>query len=263
MAEDNYKHLHEAACIIFVHGALTDGNMWSPHVSLLNNEYEVLTPTLSHFGEPRDGDFGLNTHAEDLSLLIKEIPQEKKIHLVGWSYGADVVLNSLTKFKPQVLSAFLYEPGYPGCVSGEDMKKWNEDAADMFGPIFQLVNQEKLNDAVRTLMDKSANRDGYFLSQPKLYQEQQLSKAYTLKLQLNQKEQPALDITELSKIFIPVTIAYGSKTRTLFRIVSTSVYESIANSKILRVDGENHMLPLENPRKFVDLLKDHLKQIKH
>ncbi|MFC6633468.1 alpha/beta fold hydrolase [Microbulbifer taiwanensis] len=246
-------------CIVFVHGALADARMWQPHISNIESEYDARAVTLRHFDAAEDCSFGLNTHADDLAGFLKSL--HEPAHIVAWSYGADVVLNTLTRHGSAVASVFLYEPGYPGSVPQEKMNSWLADANAMFAPIFQAVEQGDLPLAVELLMDASANRKGYFSSQADFYRQQQLSKAYTLPLQLNQSEQPQLDADSLGEINVDTTIAFGSQSRHLNKVTCASVSASVNGSRLLCVPDVNHMLPQENPDHFMLLVREHLSQI--
>ncbi len=73
----------------------------------LASKFDVIAVTLRHFDEGDIGGFGLNTHADDLIELLNELDERKPVHIVGWSYSADVVLNALVKQDFSVEKVFL------------------------------------------------------------------------------------------------------------------------------------------------------------
>ncbi|MBF4281125.1 alpha/beta hydrolase, partial [Vibrio anguillarum] len=81
--------------LVLVHGALTDGSMWLPHTDFLAQYFDVVSVTLSHFDNDHSLSFGLNSHAQELYDLVKKLVSDKPVNVVGWSYGADVVLNMI------------------------------------------------------------------------------------------------------------------------------------------------------------------------
>ncbi|AIA75797.1 alpha/beta hydrolase [Halomonas campaniensis] len=241
--------------LVLVHGALTDGAMWLPHIEYLKGDYEVVSVTLRHFGKPCSGGFGLNTHANDLAELLSSLAKDKPINIVGWSYGADVIINMLVTHDLALSNVFLYEPGYPGCLQGEKMDAWQSDANAMFSPVFENFHAGNMQLAVEHLIDGSGNRKGYFSTQDESIQALQISKAYTLTHQLNQQEQPAINAELVSKISAPIVIGYGAETRDMFRLVAQQTAHLLANSVINEVVGEGHMLPQESPEKFSTHIK--------
>lgn len=242
--------------LVLVHGGLTDGAMWLPHIDILAEHFHVIAVTLSHFDNAENRGFGLNSHAEELRELVAKLALEKAVNIVAWSYGADVVLNMMTSFPLSLSRVFLYEPGYPGCVQEHDMKTWAADAETMFGPVFHYVQQGELNLATAALIDGSGNCQGYFNSQATEVKNLQLAKAYTLPLQLQQQEQPLIDVQSLSKLATPLIFCYGEQTRALFRLATVSNARATKQAELLAIEQASHMLPQENPEKFSNLIID-------
>lgn len=241
--------------LVLVHGALTDSSMWLSHMGELESDFDVVSVTLRHFNETETGGFGLNTHAEDLAELLSNLAKHKPVNIVAWSYGADVVLNALSKQDLPVSKAFLYEPGYPGCLQESGLNAWQLDANAMFGQVFEHFSNGNLDLAVESLIDGSGNRQGYFQCQSKAVKELQLAKSHTLVHQLNQQEKPSIDIATVSKIRIQVILGYGQDTRDLFKLVTVRTSELIEKTELIEILGESHMLPQENSHKFSNYIK--------
>ncbi|SNY95868.1 Pimeloyl-ACP methyl ester carboxylesterase [Halomonas sp. hl-4] len=230
--------------------------MWLPHIDSLAQYFDVVSVTLSHFDNDDGLSFGLNSHAQELRELVKKLVSDKPVNVVGWSYGADVVLNMIATSQLALSNVFLYELGYPGCVQEDEMKIWVTDAESMFEPVFNHVHQGNLSLAVESLIDGSGNCQGYFEKQPTEVKSLQLQKAYTLPLQLNQQEHPSIDVQSLSNIDLSLIFGYGEKTRALFRLATLSDARASKRSKLVVIENEFHMLPQENPEKFSNLLID-------
>ena len=257
----SYKRNGNGEIVILVHGALADERMWEEHTNLLNNSYDIISITLRHFGKSKlvqEGGFGLNTHSDDLANFIAELKTDKKVHLAGWSYGADVALNTVSKYPQLCSSAFLYEPGYPGYLKEDEKQIFVKDANLMFEHVFAKVNDGDLNEAVRVLIDGSGNKYGYFDLQHEKAKQQQLDNSHTLPKQLNQNEIPELTPASLPNISIPMTVAYGENTRPLFKVVSQSAAKIIPFVREVCVSKANHMLPIENPLLFSNLIRRHI-----
>ncbi|MEZ7195908.1 alpha/beta fold hydrolase [Pseudodesulfovibrio karagichevae] len=247
--------------VLFVHGALADERVWQEHIGLFRGEQEASAVTLRHFGVHGDrdqGEFGLNTHADDLAGELARLAVHGPVHVVAWSYGADVALNAVVRHPGRAASLLVYEPGYPGCLSEEEMHVFGRDAGAMFGPIFALVGDGLIPQAVEALVDKSAGRMGYFAAQPEAVRNQQLENGHTLRRQLHQQETPDLGVARLAEIDIPLTVAWGEDSRPLFRAVSVGVARAVPGARVHPVDRANHMLPVESPRRFVDIVRQHL-----
>lgn len=251
-----YMRTGKGDFLVLVHGALADEQMWYPHIEILKNNYEVVAVSQRHFSGPDNGSFGLNTHAYDLAEFIIPLSDEKPVYIAGWSYGADVVLNMLIRHKVDLSGVFLYEPGFPGCLSGNKMEQWASDANNMFAPVFGFLSEGNPEKAVEAMIDGSGRRKGYFMNQPGELKAQQIEKSGTLPLQLNQHEKPDISKESLSDLTVPFTAAYGSETRDIFRLVTMKTAKAVKASRLLVVEGAGHMLPLENPEKFSSIIKE-------
>jgi pimeloyl-ACP methyl ester carboxylesterase len=247
--------------VLFVHGALADERIWREHIALIEGEWKGAAVTLRHFGvhgERDRGEFGLNTHADDLADELARLAPHGPVHVAAWSYGADAALNAVVRHPGRAASLLVYEPGYPGCLSEEEMHVFGRDAGAMFGPIFELVGEGLIRQAVEALVDKSAGKVGYFAAQPEAVRGQQLKNGHTLRRQLHQQETPDLGVNRLAAIDIPLTVAWGEDSRPLFRAVCVGVARAVPHARANPVTGATHMLPVEDPRRFVELVRHHL-----
>ncbi|WP_198650308.1 alpha/beta fold hydrolase [Oceanimonas marisflavi] len=166
-----------------------------------------------------------------------------------------MVLNALARQDLPVSKAFLYEPGYPGCLQEPHLSAWQLDANKMFCPVFEHFSNGNLEKAVELLVDGSGNKQGYFQNQNKKAKELQLAKSYTLVHQLNQKETPLIDANNISGISAPIILGYGENTRELFKLVTVKTAELLTNAELKEILGESHMLPQEKPEKFSGYIK--------
>ncbi|MBB6463913.1 alpha/beta fold hydrolase [Flammeovirga kamogawensis] len=259
--EISYFRIGKGEPLLLLHGALADNRMWNTHSDILAEDFDVIVPTQRHFGKngPSDKPFGIETHTSDIITLLDQLEIDS-VHVVAWSYGADIALNLATKIPNKLTSLYVYEPGFPGCLDDNEMKVFGADANEMFGPIFYAVQEHKLEEAVELLIDGSGNYKGYFQKQTEQLKREQLENKNSLPLQLSQSEQPNLDKEALSKITTRSRVAYGEYTRDLFMVVSNAVYSNLQNSSIDKVENATHMYPMEKPHEFSDKVKSFIQK---
>ncbi len=248
--------------VLFIHGALADARMWQPHLGAMQ-DHQAFAVTLRHFGEhgqEHQGEFGINQHGQDLLDWLKALPCGVQVHLVGWSYGADVVLAALTQQPDNVASAYLYEPGYPGYLNREAMAAFMQDAEVMFDPVLPHLEQGQIDKAVATLMDGSAQLPGYFHSQPMALRQQQLDNAHTLVQQMQQAPASGLTAAQLANVSVPVTVAMGDRSRALFQQVSQAAAAQLPEADLQVING-GHLWPLEQPEAMASSVSKHVQQV--
>ncbi|MBD2785471.1 alpha/beta hydrolase [Xenorhabdus sp. DI] len=252
-----YFHDHEnnKTPLLFLHGALADSCMWNRHMIELEDRVSPMALSLRHFGgSAKIGDFGIETHANDVIEVIRKIGCSP-VHLVAWSYGADVALLAVLKAPELFRSLFLYELGYPSYLTADELALFTADAQAMFGPLFELAGKIKLPKMVEILIDGSGNQKGYFASQPEAVRMAQLAQADTVIKQLNQNEKPNINANALATIKLPTHVAYGEYSRPLFQLVSASAARNIPNCQSEVITGVTHMFPIEQPVVFSTKVK--------
>ncbi|MBC8950348.1 MULTISPECIES: alpha/beta fold hydrolase [Xenorhabdus] len=258
-----YLHNHEntKTPLLFLHGALADSYMWHQHMIELEDTVSPIALSLRHFGgSAKVGNFGIETHANDVIEVIRKIGCSP-LHLVAWSYGADVALLAVLKAPELFRSLFLYELGYPSYLTKDELALFMVDAQAMFGPLFALIGKRKLTEMVEILIDGSGNQKGYFASQPEAVRMAQLAQADTVIKQLNQNEKPDISVNVLGTIKLPVHVAYGEYSRPLFQLVSVSAARNIPNCQSEIITGMTHMFPIEQPAVFSARIKNFIRNV--
>ncbi len=250
--------------VLFVHGALADYRMWLPHCQYLSASHQAFAFTQRYFGQPPRTDnphqFGISIHYHDLVTFIKNL-ELGPVHLVAWSYGADVALTVAVNHPELLKSLFIYEPGFASYVENEQARKQiANDAEEMFQPIFTAVANGNLEAGVEKLLDGSGGKKGYFAAQPEAIRRQLLENAHTLPLQMSQVPAPDISPADLQSVSLPVCVAWGEKTRPLFSIVAEAAAENLPNCESLLVPNVGHMFPMEAPQQFVDHLLSFLER---
>lgn len=80
----------DAPTIVFLHGGLMSGWTWGPVVEQLRH-YRCLVPDLPQYGKSfQQGPFEMSRAAEAVAELIRTRAETGRVHLVGYSLGAQV-----------------------------------------------------------------------------------------------------------------------------------------------------------------------------
>lgn len=250
--------------LLLVHGALSDGLMWYPHMQLASEHFKVLSYTQRYFGEnpqapSSNKPFGIQTHAEDLIALTESL-NRPKVHVVSWSYGADVSLAAAALAPELFASVYAYEPGSPIYLAPHQEALYWQDTEQWFTPIKHFVDKGDWVSAAKTLVNCSAQETGYFDTQPQSIQASQLRNLSSLAWQLSASPwNPPQDLFEsLIDISPKIHIAYGEETRQMFQIASQAAADKVPNAQLRIIPNSTHMLPLEDPDTFIQIMANTL-----
>src|SRR3954463_7992460 len=102
--------------VLFVHGNVSAAAFWQPQLLALEPRWRPLAVDLRGFGGtdplPVDATRGVRDWADDVAALIDTLGPDR-VHLVGWSMGAAVVLQYLLDAPSRVASVALVAPVSP------------------------------------------------------------------------------------------------------------------------------------------------------
>ncbi len=108
----------EPLCL--VHGNVSSGVFWEEVLATLPPGYRGFAPDLRGYGEsetkPVDATRGVRDFSDDLEALLQALGYRaagRKVHLVGWSLGGNVVLQYTIDHPEAVASLVLVSPGSP------------------------------------------------------------------------------------------------------------------------------------------------------
>src|SRR3954469_21280667 len=102
--------------VLFVHGNVSSAAFWQPQLLTVDPRWRPLAVDLRGYGGteplPVDARRGVRDWSDDLAALIDALGLER-VHLVGWSMGAGVVLQHLLDSPDRVASVVLVAPVSP------------------------------------------------------------------------------------------------------------------------------------------------------
>ncbi|MGY1607349.1 MULTISPECIES: alpha/beta fold hydrolase [unclassified Geodermatophilus] len=127
--------------VLLVHGNVSSALFWQPTLRTLHDagRHRVLAVDLRGYGDtdplPVDARRGVRDWADDLAALVDALGLDR-VHLVGWSMGAGVVLQYLLDAPSRVASVALVAPVSPygfGGTAGPEGRRLSEDGAGSGG----------------------------------------------------------------------------------------------------------------------------------
>ncbi len=127
--------------VLFVHGNVSSALFWQPTLRTVHEtgRHRALAVDLRGYGDtdplPVDARRGVRDWADDVAALVDALGLDR-VHLVGWSMGAGVVLQHLLDAPSRVASVILVAPVSPygfGGTAGTDGRRLADDGAGSGG----------------------------------------------------------------------------------------------------------------------------------
>jgi pimeloyl-ACP methyl ester carboxylesterase len=239
--------------IVFVHGAVSDERAWAPIRPEIADRHRFIAPTLRYFGTrdwPDDGQrFGAATHAQDVAALIEAL-NLGPVHLVGWSYGANVATAAALERPELVRTLVLFEPALGAFVDeGEPGAAAREDASAMFGPVTEAVEAGDDAQAAKLLIEGVFQLPpGGFDREPPELHAMHLENARTMPLLWAAFDQPSpVTCAKLRRFDRPTLIVYGAETNAFFPAIARGMGACLPGAEVTAQPDVNHDGPVRDP----------------
>ncbi|HEX6120918.1 MAG TPA: alpha/beta hydrolase [Dongiaceae bacterium] len=248
--------------VVFVHGGMSDNRCWDVHRPNFTSRYRLIAPTMRYYGLspwPDDGrNFSIQVHANDLAAFISALKLDP-VALVGWSYGAAVILVMAAQHPQLVERIFLYEHGLATFVADPAA------AARAADDRLQALNAAKLaasggdlDGAVRLAMDGVDDREGAFRDLPDQMRAVMLENGRILSLFFASPPPPSVTCADLARLTFPACIVVGEDSRVFYRIAAEAAHRCIPGSQLIKVPNARHLWPSRDPAAFSQLILDFL-----
>ena len=260
-----YVEQGEGAPIVLVHGAMSDHRTWERQRAHLARHYRVIAYSQRYFGtEPWGAGWpkiGVQTHTDDLAAFIRGLGVGP-VHLIGWSSGANIAINTALARPDLVRSTFAYEPSLASVVTDSaDRKVIADDRAAAFGPAVEAVRAGDNATGVRRLLDAVDDRTGALAGWPPAVQAVALDNARTLRLEfLDADPPPPITCAQLGQMKPVVAIARGERTRSSYRLLADAAAKCVGGHQHIVVPGARHLWPGDDPQAFSEAVLRFLRQ---
>lgn len=246
--------------LLFVHGAISDHRIWQPQLEGLGARFRCIAPTQRYFGRAPWPDRPTRAwregHVADLTALLDRLGPDP-VHLVGSSYGGEVVLAAAVRRPDRVRSVLVNEPTVTSIVTEpEDLAVLQHERADAAAAV-QALRAGDAAQATRLFAEWTAQLPGCFGDAPAHLQTIFLDNARTLAPQLA-ADPMNLSAAQLAELRCPVTLTQGSLTRPFFRVIAQALLRTVGQARGVVIPGARHGAPFENVAAFNAALVDHI-----
>jgi pimeloyl-ACP methyl ester carboxylesterase len=197
-------------------------------------------------------------HVADLIAFIEALGAGA-VHLVGSSYGGEVVLAAAVRRPDLVRSVLVNEPTVASIVTDPEDLATLQREREAVAPAISALKAGDAEQATRLFAEWTANLPGCFGDQTPSFQAIFLDNARTLGAQLA-ADPLNLGAAQLAGLQRPVTVTMGSSTRPFFRVITRAALRALDTSRLVVIPGARHGAPFENAAAFNTALLEHLER---
>lgn len=247
-----YEVAGQGQPVVLIHGFSLDTRMWDDQFQELSRSFRVIRYDVRGFGK---SDRPQESHAagNDLRVLLEHL-EVQRAHLVGMSMGGSIATNFTLEYPDMVSALVTVGATLDGYTYSPDFLQRIEAlyaAADSGGVeaakrlwlrqpwVTPVHDSARLAPKIRTMVDTYS---GIHLTNPEIG--------------WGSTDPPA--IARLEEINVPVLVIAGVYDTPDILAIADTVAERIPNAKKVVVQGAGHLLNIERPKEFNELLIEFL-----
>lgn len=233
--------------MVLVHGTPDDHSYWEMAQPALAKYFTVYAIDRRGRGQSGDAaDYKLELEFDDVTAVVDMIGQQ--VILLGHSHGGIVSLEAATRTN-NLSKLILYEP--PIMNGGEEPDNSLLDAvANIEASLKEGKNEQALLLFQKELVGMPPEEIENERSTP--YWQVTVNAAPTLPRELKAAAEYEFDATRFNGLSIPTLLLSGSESPSLFKEATKILDETLPNSKIITLEGQEHDAARTAPDLFAD-----------
>ena len=252
-----YMEQGRGESVVLVHGSgATDLRTWGQQIEPFAERYRVIAYSQRyHYPNPWAGDGSeinsTTVHAGDLAALIAAL-QLGRVHLIGFSYGADIVLRVAVEHPDLVRTLVITEPPlFSWLVTLPRGKGLLDEYGAKIMPAKERLQNGDLEQGMRLYIDGFMG-SGVFDQLPHTVRERIMDNVRLIGTETASANEIGPDITreQAATIQAPVLMLTGSDSSEMFLLVSQELARYLPRAEQVKIDDASHLLHVMNPRAY-------------
>lgn len=215
--------------LLFIHGGLGHADLWAAQIKSLSNDFRVIVAdTRGHGRSTHDGQpFSYDLLADDYLALLDHL-QIDKVHLIGWSDGANIGYQiSLTA--PERLASHF---AFAGNVTLDAIHPTVQDN-EVFAAYVNMMAKD-----YDDLSSSETPFEALLADMSKLWS----------------TEKPG-GLTSLQAVDVPTFVVHAAQDEAIKFDHALQIRLAIQPSGLIVIGGASHFAPLQVPERFTDLIR--------
>ena len=242
--------------VILGHCSSASHKEWLPLIETLKSDWRVLAPDLIGYGQsgpwPADRPFSVGA---DVAVILAVAKKTKdKLHLVGHSYGAALLLEAARTLGSRVKSLALVEPSLFHLLRGRS--EWSE-VETLARAVLGAVATGDDRAAAKSFMTYWLGRWRWWLS-PERFKAAIEATIPKVALEFSFVTDAPTTLQDYAAIIAPTLLIVGGSTGAPNRTIVELLAATLPNVRVAMVKGAGHMSPFTHPAEINRLILDFL-----
>jgi len=248
-----YERAGDGPPLVLVHGSAGDHTGWREVLPGLADSFTVYAIDRRGRGESGDADdYEIEREYADVAAVVEHVAAEhgdEPVSLLGHSYGAICSLHAILE-TDAVDRLVLYEPPLADAPAAEGMAEDLEETIESEGPEAALVTflteAVEVGDEEIELMRQDDRWENRVASMP------------TLPREIRATQRGLFDPDRFNGVDLPATLLVGGESPERMKEATDRVAAALDGSRVVELDGEEHIATTTAPDRFVEVVTDAL-----
>lgn len=233
--------------VLFVHGFPLSGRLWEPAVRRLSSAYRCIVPDLRGMGRSRGtATATMQDYAEDLAVVLDAVGETGPVVAVGLSMGGYVLFEFFRRHRGRVRALVLADT-----QAVDDKPETRAKRQEMIA----AVRQRGSSVAAEAMIEKLFGPDASAGLRREWLEIMSASPSVGVTAALQAMADRPDSRPTLAEIDVPTLIAVGEHDAITPPGVHREMHEAIRGASLEIVPGAGHMLPVEKPEAFGEILE--------
>ncbi len=261
----SYRRAGEGPVLLLLHGIAGSSRTWIPAMELLQSEFTVLAPDFLGHGKSDKplGDYSLGNLASSMRDFLHLLGFDRAT-VVGQSFGGGVALQFAYQYPERCERLVLVDAGGLGREVNWILRLVTLPAAEFVLPVIFPVFVRSWGDSVSRFLGGLGIRNAACAEIWRSYRsltepENRQAFVRTMRAVIDPGGQ---SVSALDRLYlaahVPTLIVWGTRDRIIPLVHAYTAHEAIPNSRLEVMEGVGHFPHVEDPIRFVEILKDFL-----
>jgi len=256
----------EGPVLLLLHGIAGSSGTWIPAMQLLTSDYTVLAPDFLGHGKSAKplGDYSLGNHASGMRDFLHLLGVER-VTVVGQSFGGGVAMQFAYQFPEFSERLVLVDAGGLGREVSWILRLCTLPGAEYLMPVLFPSFTRGWGDAISGFLRDRGVRHARAAEMWRSYRsltESENRRAFvrTMRAVIDPGGQ---SVSARDRLYLaahmPTLIVWGDQDKIIPVVHAYQAHDAIPNSRLEVIQGVGHFPHVEDPVRFVEILRDFLR----
>jgi pimeloyl-ACP methyl ester carboxylesterase len=243
--------------MVLLHGGLAHAHWWDFLAPLMTDRYRVLALDLRGHGDSdwdEDADYGIETHASDVSSFIREM-QLKGVTLVGHSFGGQVAVKVAAGSERPLAALVVIDST---TRIGERAARFMESLRKLPQPVYRSFDEAVRRFRLLPIDHQTSPEVLGHMARHAVRRQEDGTWTFKFDRRAMVNTQPSDLTRDLRTLRCPLLVVRGAESRLIPASVLDNFAAAAPHAECSAIPGAHHHVMLDQPRALATVMREFL-----